>query len=118
MDDNDIIPYWFTGTVEREIMKRTLLDEFGWPSLNEIQSYSIDSCLMRGDLRTARIYLNDFCGKKGTMEVWKWIPGDHYYALRVKFNTLKEAINYLHLQGYSYSGLNEVSIEDYARQYR
>lgn len=81
--------------------------------LTSMQSHILNSCLMRGDLNAAEQFVLDWNQTKTKkMHVSKWFPGRHYYALDKKFNTLGEAIEYLRKNGYAYSGLNVVSIND------
>lgn len=65
------------------------------------------SALTRHDLESARIFLNDWTSRLPTALVYKWVPGDHFYALTQKFDTLSEAIHYLREAGYAYGGIRE-----------
>jgi len=77
---------------------------------SECRYWMLMSALARQDARAARIYLQDwkYQDKLPKAKISKFIPGEHYYVLNNKFNSLEEAKNYLHEQGYIYAGFEEV----------
>jgi hypothetical protein len=71
----------------------------------------IRSALNRHDEDAVRVFVNDWAdmgirGPKSAM-VSRWVPGDHFYALDEKFESLYEAIQHLKNNGYKYSGITE-----------
>jgi hypothetical protein len=98
-------------------------------SLSEIDYYRVRALFANGDVRGYLTALMDagaltyeeclrFAGraadagivarpKPKRSSISKWVPGDHYYALGVKFDTYAEAKNYLASQGYECLGLIE-----------
>lgn len=69
------------------------------------------SCMARGyhEWPAVAQFLRDWCAqdRRPSREVTKFVPGDHYYALDQKFNSLSSAIDHLQASGYRYSGLRE-----------
>lgn len=91
--------------VERAIEKSRIVSQ-STGYLTEVQSFIIDSCLARRDLDTARQHIIDWNRQRDSKEsdISKWTPGDHFYALDKKFSTLGEAIDYLRIKGFRFSG--------------
>jgi hypothetical protein len=77
--------------------------------LTEVQRYIILSCLARGDETEAMELLIDWMPNRYRC-IYKWIPGNHYYALNEKFNTLQEAKDHLRNFGYQFKCLIEQRI--------
>lgn len=97
---------------ELSMLKRRLLEEEESGPLSEVQGYIIDSCLNRGDRDKARQMIRDWNAQRlklsrPKLHVSKWVPGDHYYALSKKFNTLEAAIQHLEENGYQFDGLRQ-----------
>ena len=67
------------------------------------------SALRRQDANAVRVFVNDWSNstRRPHRPVFKWIPGDHFYALEEKFDTLEEAKNYLNVHGYDFESLVE-----------
>lgn len=66
--------------------------------LSDMQRELIKSCLIRGDIRQANIFISDW--KIGqVVRVSKWVPGDHFYVGSAKFNTHKEASEHIRSLG-------------------
>ena len=77
----------------------------GW----EVRYWLVYSALNRGDVRAARVFVNDWSNHRSRpgARVTKWVPGDHFHTLGERFNTLDEAINHLRNRGYEYDGFSE-----------
>lgn len=66
---------------------------------------------MRDDRITARKMLTDWDIKiKNQVYITKWIPGDHYYVGRLKFDTYSEAKDYAEYRGYVCMGVKYTHI--------
>lgn len=97
--------------VMRHLRRERLVEKSTGP-LTEIQSMILDSCLARGDIEQAEKDIADWntqrvAASRRTEYVSKWVPGDHYYALDQKFDTLAKAKAHLKRRGYAYGGLRE-----------
>lgn len=73
------------------------------------QYWMLRSAMAREDTDTCRMYVNDWSRPPGrpSVTVSKFIPGQHYHCLDVKFDTLDEAIRHLRQMGYEYGGVYE-----------
>jgi len=88
----------FIQYAAREIV-RGISSHLSW----ELMYNMVLSALAREDERAVRIYVNDWSAtacKKPQRSIFKWIPGDHFYALEDKFDTLDEAKQHLKRHGY------------------
>jgi hypothetical protein len=97
--------YW----VEHHLKKQQIVGKSNGP-LSEVQSGIIDSCLAREDYKAARQFISDWNETRAkesarVVDISKWIPGDHYYALSQKFSSLSEAESHVRKQGYIFSGV-------------
>lgn len=106
-DDDDRYPIG-THWVERVLLKSRIVSKSVRP-LTMTEGYLIDSCLNRGDIEQAEKFIRDWNSTlaKPKRCISKWIPGNHYYALSEKFNSLEDAINHLKINGFEYDGLQE-----------
>jgi hypothetical protein len=80
-------------------------------SFSEVQRYIIESCLTRYDEKEAEILIRDWnvpqTPKQRPKEwIHKWQPGDHYHVLDMKFDTEREARDYLDKNGYDCLGVD------------
>jgi hypothetical protein len=76
----------------------------------EAHWWLLRSAMARGDKEACRMFVNDWSGRttaRPPRAVWKFVPGDHYYALDQKFDSLTEARRHLERHGFSYGGLQE-----------
>lgn len=89
----------------------TLLAIGGDPkSLSEVQYLVVMSALLRGDRQTARQFLNDW-GKLPERPITRYIPGNHFYALGIRFNTYDEAKGHLLNEGFGCSGVRYTYVD-------
>lgn len=97
--------YQFAEYAAFQLLRETSRSDVDW----EVRYWMIRSALGRQDARTVRIYVNDWkhARHRPSAPVSKWIPGDHYYVLNEKFDTLDEARDHLCNRGYRYEGLIE-----------
>lgn len=67
------------------------------------------SAFARHDRRAVVRMVKDWTTPRGrrTASVTKWVPGDHFYALDEKFDSLEAARSHLRKNGYEYEGLTE-----------
>lgn len=78
----------------------------------EVRYWMLVSCFARQDAKTVRIYLTDWKvqDRRPKAKVSKFVPGQHYHVLNVKFDTLDEAMEHLRRKGYEYGGLSETHV--------
>ena len=71
------------------------------------------SAMCRRDVEAVRIFLHDwlYLDARPGQCAYKYVPGEHFYALNTKFNTLNEAISHLTARGYRYAGLHEERVQ-------
>lgn len=85
----------------------------------ELQQLTVESALARGDTAQARAYLEDWehIAKRYT-RVSKYEPGDHYYVLDTKFESLEEAIEHARELGWHTLPLTIIKVNAVLSGYR
>src|SRR4051812_30340058 len=77
--------------------------------LSEVEYWQVYSAFARQDWECVKKYLT-WWGKRQSVHVSRFTPGEHYHVLGVKFDTLAEAQQHLEREGYNYAGLREVHV--------
>lgn len=98
------------GDLFAEYAASRLLSEYGIYS--NVYFWMLVSAFNRGDKEAVRRFLTDWkeMARKPSAVVSKFVPGDHYHVLDTKFDTLEEAMEYLHRRGHNYGGLKETHV--------
>lgn len=108
LDDEDSCERIPRGWFERYMERQRIVDG-STDTLTEIQGMILTSCLARGDTDGAKRHIQDWNakrarGKSAGIDISKWTPGEHFYALDKKFLKLDDAISYLRERGKRFSG--------------
>ena len=76
---------------------------------SSVRYWMLISAFSRGDQRGVLRFLDDWVkqDRLPKAQVSKFVPGEHYHVLGVKFDTLDEAQRHLRSRGYQYGGLTE-----------
>lgn len=107
-DDEDDDLFYGLGMrswVEKTLQMQRLMKDSTGP-LTEVQGWIIKAHLDNGDEAGAKELIQDWNAQRDRKlaDVSKWLPGDHYYALDKKFDTLDGATRYLESKGFKFSG--------------
>lgn len=68
---------------------------------SETYFWMLVSAMSRGDREACRKFVNDWggCKQREVVNISKFIPGEHYHALGIQFNSIEAAEKHIRSQG-------------------